>query len=142
MKRLVPILAAALALTACSSEPTSAPATSPYIRLPAAPGAPAAGYFELDVQGDRGALVSVSSPQAQRIEMHDSMSHGNMSSMQPIARIPTRDGERISFSEGGRHLMIFGIDPAVRPGGAMSLELHYERGENQRLTAAVRVPGQ
>ncbi|HST35613.1 MAG TPA: copper chaperone PCu(A)C [Allosphingosinicella sp.] len=134
MKKTVPILAALLALAACSNEPPAAPAT---VRLAAVPGRPAAGYFSLRVEGDKGALVSVRSPQAGRIEMHETMSHGNMSSMRPLARIPVRDGETLSFTPGGRHLMVFDLARTVEAGGGMTLIFTFERGPEQRLIAEI-----
>jgi len=142
MRTIVPIVAALLgpaALSACGgSEPTPpAPPAGPAasVRLPAVPGRPAAGYFELRVEGDRGALLSVTSPQAGRIELHETMTHGNMTSMRPIDRLPVRDGETLSFRPGGRHLMLFDIDRRVAAGGGIDLVLHFERGEPVTLAA-------
>ena len=142
MSRLVPIMAASLALAACGqSEPSPPVAAMAQVRLAAVPGRPAAGYLSLVVGGDRGALVSVSSPQAGRVEMHETMAHGNVSSMRPVARIPVRGGEMISFTPGGRHLMLYDLAPAVGAGGRMDLILHFERGGDEALVAEVVAPG-
>jgi hypothetical protein len=134
MRTTVPIMAALLALAACGDPVPSASAT---VRLAAVPGRPAAGYLTLPVAGDRGALVSVSSPQAARIEMHETMTHGSMSSMRPLARIAVRDGETLSFTPGGRHLMIFDLDRRIPAGGEVTLVFHFERGGEQSLSARV-----
>jgi copper(I)-binding protein len=142
MKRLVPALAIPIALAACGdSRPIQHTVMTPNVRLPAVPGRPAAGYFELKIEGDPGALVSVSSPQAGRIEMHETMMSGGMSSMRPLRRIPVRAGDNLIFTPGGRHLMIYGIDPAVRPGGGFGFVLHFERGPPRELGAAVLAAG-
>jgi copper(I)-binding protein len=138
MKRLVPIMAA-LALSACGrAEPDPAAA---QVRLAAVPGRPAAGYFTLRVEGDRGALISVRSPQAGRIEMHETMSHGSVTSMRPVARVAVQDGETLAFTPGGRHLMLYDLAPTVEAGGAMSLILRFERGGEERLTAGILAAG-
>lgn len=138
MKRLVPALAISIALAACGdSRPIQPGAAAPIVRLAAVPGRPAAGYLRLRIIGDRGALLSVSSPQASRVEMHETMMSGNMASMRPIARIPVHDGETIVFESGGRHLMLYDVDPAARPGGRIDLTLHFERGAPERLAALV-----
>jgi copper(I)-binding protein len=137
MKRLVPIVAALLALQACNVAPMPGTAATPSVRLAAVPGRPASGYFELPINGDPGALVSVTSPQARRIEMHETMSAGNMTSMHPLARVPVTNGDRLSFAPGGRHLMLFDLDPAIRPGGRIILVLHFERGPPVSLAFAV-----
>jgi copper(I)-binding protein len=138
MKRLVPALAISIALAACGdSRPIQPAAMAPIVRLAAVPGRPAAGYLQLRIVGDRGALLSVSSPQASRVEMHETMMSGNMASMHPIARIPVRDGETIVFETGGRHLMLYDVDPAVRPGGRIVFRFNFERGPPGQLAAQV-----
>jgi len=142
MRIPVPALAALLALSACGGSAPAPTAPMPAnVRLAAVPGRPAAGYFELRIEGDRGALVSVTSPQARRVEMHETMSAGAMASMRPIARIPVREGDMLAFSPAGRHLMLFDVDPAIRPGGRIELVLHFERGEPRRLTARIEAAG-
>jgi len=138
MTRAVPILAALTALAACGNpEPVAPPSPSATIRLAAVPGRPAAGYLSLAVRGDRGALLSVTSPQAGRIEIHETMTHGTMTSMRPLERIPVGDGEILAFTPGGRHLMLFDLDPRVAAGSRIRLVLHFERGEPETLSAQV-----
>jgi copper(I)-binding protein len=138
MTGAVPILAALLALAACGNPGPSA-ATSPTatIRLAAVPGRPAAGYLSLAVRGDRGALVSVTSPLAGRIEMHETMASGTMTSMRPLLRIPVRDGDILAFTPGGRHLMLFDLDRSVSAGSRVALVFHFERGGPATLSAEV-----
>jgi len=141
MKRLVPIMAALLLAGCDVSEPTPVTPAAPTIRLPAVPGRPAAGYFELRIEGDRGALVSVTSPQAGRVEMHETRMSGTMSSMRPVRRVAVRNGENLVFAPGGRHLMIYDLDPVVRPGGDFTFVLHFERGPPRPLGALVLSAG-
>lgn len=142
MKRLVPFVAVLLTLAGCGDSRRDVDIIAPpYVRLAAVPGRPAAGYLALPVHGDRGALVSVASPQAGRVEMHETMASGTMASMRPIARLPVRDGEMLAFSPGGRHLMLFDLDPAIRPGGRIRLILTFERGTPLPLDAHVIAAG-
>jgi len=139
------MLAALAALSACgapASNETNAvheaeTPSGPIVRLNPVPGRPAAGYLTLRIEGDKGALVSVTSPQAGRIELHETMRDGNMSRMRAIPRIPVRDGERLVFAPGGRHLMLFDIAPTIEAGGGMTLIFRFERGAEQRLTAEI-----
>jgi copper(I)-binding protein len=142
MKRRVPIMAALLALSACGGGGTApTPQAAATVRLAAVPGRPASGYFELRIDGDPGALTSVSSRQARRIEMHETMSAGNMTSMRPLDRIAVHAGDRLTFAPGGRHLMLYDIDPAIRPGSRITLVLHFERGPPRSLAAAIEAAG-
>ena len=147
MRTIVPVLATLLALAACggaahhdhntAAANTASATAGPIVRLPAVPGRPAAGYFDYRVAGDRGALISVSSPQAARVEMHETMNMGTMSEMRALERIPVRDGETLRFAPGGRHLMLFDISRDVAAGGRIDLILHFERGDPVTLSATL-----
>jgi periplasmic copper chaperone A len=138
MKRLVSMIGALLLLQGCNQASAPAPPQpSATVRLAAVPGRPAAGYFELRVQGDRGALLSVTSPQAGRMELHETMDMGNMSTMRPLDRVPVRDGETLRFAPGGRHLMIYDLAPNLAAGGRIDLVLHFERGDPVTLAATL-----
>lgn len=139
MRTTAPILAALLALAGCGgrTDPAGKSEPSATVRLPAVPGRPAAGYFELRVEGDRGALLSASSPQAGRVELHETMSSGNMTSMRPLERVPVHEGETLVFHPGGRHLMLFDIDRNVVAGGRIDLVLHFERGAPVTVAATL-----
>ena len=133
MARLVPIVAALVALAGCGQSEPEPPAAQ--VRLAPVPGRPAAGYFTIRIEGDRGALLSVTSSRAGRIEMHETMQHGNMSVMRPLARVPVQGGETLVFAPGGRHLMIYDLDRTVPAGGRIALILRFERGDPVTLDA-------
>ena len=147
MKRLVRIMAAALAVAACgtaapndnaseANQQARAAAQSPIFQLPVLPGRPGAGYFAIDVPADHGALVGVSSPQTGLIEMHETMPQGQMSRMRPLERITPENG-RIVLEHGGRHLMMFSVDPSLAVGGTAQFVLRFEHGQTRTLDARV-----
>jgi len=148
MKRLIPILAAALAATACggpavhhndtasNNQQTSAASGEPIFQLPVLPGRPGAAYFAIDVPADHGALTGVTSPQSGRIEMHETMRSRSMSGMRPMERIAPENG-RIALARGGRHLMLFDVNPRLAAGGRAQLVLRFEHGQTRTLDAAV-----
>jgi copper(I)-binding protein len=138
MKRLAPIMAALTALSACGgADPVPPPRPAAAVRLAAVPGRPASGYFQLRVTGDRGALVSVTSPQAGRIEMHETMNMANMSAMRALGPVPVRDGETLSFAPGGRHLMVYDLRPDLAAGQRIDLVLRFQRGDPVTLAATL-----
>src|SRR3954467_1143005 len=130
MRLSAPLLPLLIALAGCGTQPDGAAAASngAVIRLPVVMGRPGSGYFDLRVEGEHGALLAVTSPQAGRIEMHETMMSGNMASMQPIARLPVRNGEILHFAPGGRHLMVYDISRGVAAGDTIELVFHFERG--------------
>jgi copper(I)-binding protein len=138
MKRHVPLMAALLALSACGDAgPVAPPQPAATVRLAAVPGRPASGYFQLKIAGDRGALLSVSSPQTGRIEMHETMNMATMTSMHALGPVPVRDGETLSFTPGGRHLMIYDVSRSVAAGQHIDLVLHFQRGDPVTLAATL-----
>ena len=143
--RLLLILATGLAaLAGCGSGTAGDPAASEQavIRLAAVPGLPAAGYATLAVPAGHEALTGISSPRAGRIEMHETMSHGSMTSMRPLARIELAGDGRIDFAPGGRHLMLFDVDPALKPGDRADLVFRFARGAPVKVAARVIAAGE
>ena len=138
------MLAALMALSACDApasnetnavHQTKAP-SGPIVRLNPVPGRPAAGYFTLRIEGDKGALVR--SPR--RRPAGSSCTSDARGEYEPDARhprLPVRNGERLVFGTGGRHLMLFDISPTIEAGGEITLIFQFERGAEQRLTARI-----
>ncbi len=143
--RLLLLLAGSLAaLAGCNSGTSGDPPASEQamIRLAAVPGRPAAGYGTLAVPPGRESLTGVSSPRIGRIEMHETVSHGSMTSMRPLDRVePAGDG-RIVFAPGGRHLMLFDVDPALKPGDRAELAFRFAHGAPVTLSARVIAAGE
>lgn len=106
------------------------------VQLPVLAGRPGAAYFTIDVPSDHGALVAVTSPQVGRIEMHESMQQGSITSMRPAERLAPENG-RLVLARGGRHLMLFDASPQLAAGGRAQLVLRFEHGQTRTLYAAV-----
>lgn len=141
MKRLVPIIATLL-LASCDLMPSAicVTASAPSVRLPAVPGRPGAGYFEVQGRPGQGDLLSVSSPRAGRIEMHETTTRNGVTSMRRIERIAI-DGCGRYVTSGGRHLMLFDLDPSLRPGDDFPLILHFAHGAPQTFSASIFAAG-
>jgi len=127
MRILVPTLATLLALCACEATPENpaATVTDAVVKLPPVPGRPGAAYFTIRANRETR-LTGISSPAAQRIELHESVTRGNMMTMRPIADVPVTLGSSVVFAPGGKHAMLFDISPTVQPGGTMRLTLTFD----------------
>jgi copper(I)-binding protein len=144
---LIALLAAGLAVTACDRKTTPpSTETSPssvtiaaWIRLAARPDLPASGYFEATATGKVGPLLSVSAPAA-RVEMHESMTTGHMSSMKPIDAASFENG-KLAFAPGGKHLMLYGLAPGLKPGGTLPLDFRFQGLPPVTVTARLVGPG-
>jgi copper(I)-binding protein len=145
-RRAVPLLALPLLAACHQAQPTAEPSAEPqvqkaWIRLPAVPGRPAAGYLTL-VGGQADAtLVAVTTPAAARTELHETMKmaapagheampgmgHG-ATTMRPLEALPLPAGQTVKLAPGSRHLMLFDMDAKVPPGASVPLRLRFADG--------------
>jgi copper(I)-binding protein len=113
-----------------------------WVRLAPVPDRPAAAYFTLHGGKTDEQLTAVTSPQAARAEMHETMSgHHGMSMMAPLKAVPVPAGGTVTFAPAGRHVMLFGLDPAVTAGRAIRLDLTFASGRKLSTEARVRAMG-
>ena len=135
MGRLVATASATLALLAgCGGTEDEAPSVAgAVITLPAAAGRPGAAYFRLQSNVE-ARLTGIESARAGRIEMHQP-------GMRRVETIQLAPGEPLVFAPGGRHAMLFGLDPALRPGDRIPLTLRFDGAPPVSAEAEVRRAG-
>jgi hypothetical protein len=122
---------------------TGVSVTGAWARLPAVSGQAGAGYFTAKSAAD-DILLGASTPGA-RIEMHETMSisgsaaMGAMTGMRPVASVALPAGEAIRFAPGGKHLMIFGLDPKLKKGDTIRLAFRFRKAPP--VTASAQLVG-
>jgi copper(I)-binding protein len=142
MRVAVPALAVSLALSAChgANEAPRATVTGAVVTLPPIPGRPGAAYFMAESTRPTR-LTGITSPAIGRIELHESMSEGNMTTMRPLAAVPVTPGRPTAFAPGGKHAMLYDIAPQVRAGDSVRLTFAFEGLPPVRVDAEVRAFG-
>ncbi len=146
MRSLVPILAA-IALSVLSSGCQRAPESpgvtieDAVVTLPAVPGRPGAAYFTAHTNQGPTRLVAVSGERIGRVALHDSIEDGGTMRMRPIAEPSFSPDMPLRFEPGGKHAMLFGIDPALRIGDRTRLTLRFDSAPPVTVEAEVRGPG-
>ena len=115
-------LAPLLLLTGCGGDRPVA-VTDARVQLPVIAGRPGVAYFTVVGGGADTHLTGISSPVIKRIELHDTMSGGGMMRMTPLAQVPVN--RELRFARGGKHAMLFGIDPKLRAGDKVKLVLAF-----------------
>lgn len=130
----------ALALAGCGPS-KEVHADKSYVRLPAVKGNPAVAYFTLHGGKDDTVLLSVTSPAVIRSELHESMTSGGMAAMAPISRVPLPAEGEIAFKPGGKHVMLFDVDPTVEAGGTIPLVFTFANNDRIQIAAPVVAPG-
>ncbi len=135
--RVFPMIVAAAALSACAPK-GELRADGAWIRLPAVAGQPGAAYFAVHGGAKADTLLAVSTPAALKAELHESMKgdHGMMA-MAPLKDVAVPAGGELAFAPGGRHVMLFSIGPAVKPGDKVPLTLSFAGGKTLTLQAQV-----
>ena len=78
------------------------------IRLPSGGRDVTAGYFDI-ISAEEDAIVSVSSPGAETVEMHTHTEVDGVMSMRKIDEVALPAGEEVMFVPKGLHLMMFGV---------------------------------
>lgn len=136
---LLPLL---VLLSACSGEKAARGVEDGVVRLPAVAGNPGAAYFTLNGGTADETLVDVTSPDAVRTELHESSMDGGVMKMRRIeGGIKVAAGGSVHFAPGGKHVMLFDINPAVKAGGTMKLVFRYADAPEIEATAKVMRAG-
>jgi copper(I)-binding protein len=145
MRPLFPTIPAALlCLAAAACQPAAPDAVAvkyAWVRLSPVAGRPAALYFTLTGAAKPDRLVAIESPKVQRIELHETMGSGmaGMTTMKPLAGVDVVPGSSLAFAPGGRHAMLFGVDPAAAPGTPIAFRFRFASGKV--VTADARTIG-
>ncbi|MDF9814302.1 copper chaperone PCu(A)C [Streptomyces sp. SPB162] len=144
------LLAAALALTGCSSASDASDAaahvgakgprlsvTGAYIPQPVMADM-AAGYFTVTNTGDTDAeLTSVSSDLAADITLHATAENR----MRKVSSLTVPAGGRLTLSNGGNHLMLTELTHKPVAGDKVSMQLHFATADPIGVTVPVEPAG-
>lgn len=108
---------------------------------PTPPGAKVgAAYFNLHNPNDSAInLLEVSSPAISRIEMHLSELVNDVAKMRKLDSVEVAATETFSFSQGGYHLMLMGLESPLVPGDLIPIVFHTDQGD---ITVEARVAEQ
>lgn len=140
MRRIAaPLIAASLAATGLAgcAKPKPLYVDHAWVRLNAVARGPAATYFDVHGGPTAATLISVSTDTAIRAEMHESTTKGGMATMAPIASVDIPAKTLVRFAPGGRHVMLFDVNPGIKPGATMNFTFTFGDGERILQTASV-----
>lgn len=134
------LIGAMLALGACGQRPELRVADG-WVRLPAVAGNPGAAYFTIHGGETADRLIGVTSPVAIRTEMHQTVETGGVSTMAPLDGVDIPVKGKIDFAPGGRHVMLFNINPGIVPGKTVRMIFTFNSGERIIYDAPARAAG-
>ena len=149
------IAALSLGLAACSesAEPAEETAVEGQIpgmtienaRMVLAPvaGNPAAVYFDLSYEGEKGLTIRRADvEQAQSAMLHDYGEYDFKVQMMEALPIPLTKGTQISFEPGAKHVMAFEPSPSLEPGDTAQVTLTVSGGMTHVFDAEVKAAGE
>lgn len=140
-------LLAVVAISACSQGPSggservsTAVASEAFCR-PTPNGRQMTGcYLVLRTTGD-DRLMSVSTPIAGRVEIHESKMEGGMMMMAELtAGLPLPADQPVELKPGGNHIMLLGVTEPLTTGQTVPLTLRFEVANPIEVVAEVRQP--
>lgn len=137
---LAPLVAVACVLSACA-QPKQLYVSDAWVRLPAVKGRPAAAYFTLHGGAADATLINVSTEVAIRTELHETRKVNGMTTMAPLASVAVPAASKLAFAPGGRHVMLFDLNPSVKPGGSITFTFTFADGLRIQQDAAVIAAG-
>ena len=96
-------------------------------------------YFDIRSTGSGDRLVGASATIAEDTQIHEIVSEGGSSMMQPVeGGIPIDPGGHVTLQPGGYHVMVLGVDDIPEPGTTFELVLEFERAGRMTITVHVQ----
>jgi periplasmic copper chaperone A len=130
-----------MALTACGQEPQLR-VSDGWVRLSPLPDRPSAAYFTVHGGPVPAQLISVRSSVAIRTEMHDMAMNGNVMQMRAITGNVAVPAEgTVDFAPGGKHIMLFNLNPGIKPGSRVPFLFTFADGTRIEYTARAQAAG-
>ena len=146
----------ALALAACSGAPEAedrAAETGAVVEaglsitggrmvMPAVSGNPGVVYFSAENTGPAAvSLAAVDVSGSARSEIHDMSGGEGMMRMERLEAVELPAGETVQFAPGGKHVMVFELDPGLGAGGKTEVTLMLANGDKASFTVPIQGAG-
>ncbi|MGV8929392.1 MAG: copper chaperone PCu(A)C [Brevundimonas sp.] len=135
-----------VALAACSpdgagsSGPATVEATDAICR-PTPVGRQMTGCYLTVTAATADQLVSVSSPEANLVQIHESRIESGMMMMRELREgMPLPAGEAVALAPGSNHLMLLGVKEPLVAGDTVTLTLTFASSPPLEVTATVAQP--
>jgi copper(I)-binding protein len=137
------VLAGAMLLAGCDRPPADGTVRvkEAWVRLPAAKSRPGGAYFRMEAGSEGTRLLGVSSPSVRWIELHETEMKGSMARMKRQREIEFPSRGELVFEPGGRHAMLFGLSPKLKPGDHIALTFSFNVAPPVTVEAEVRAAG-
>lgn len=98
-----------------------------------------AGYLTIaNNTGAEDRLLSVTSPRAERVEIHEMSMDGAVMQMRQVTALAVAPGTEATLAPGGMHLMFIGVTQPFQEGESIPAQLTFEHAGVRDVTLPVR----
>lgn len=110
--------------------------------LPAVKDNPGAAYFSLANSSDKPAeIAAVDVAGAGMAMLHETMQMDGYSTMNEMKSPAIQPGETLVFAPGGKHVMVYKLPEALKPGATVEMTITFADGDKLSAPLAVEAPG-
>ncbi|RZJ25760.1 MAG: copper chaperone PCu(A)C [Brevundimonas sp.] len=145
-RTLIPLAAVAALLAACSNPssggaPANTVATAGALCRPTPVGRQMTGCYLTLTSTGADTLVSVSTPAAGRVEIHESRIESNMMMMRQLPEgLPLPAGQTVELKPGGNHIMLLAVANPLTVGQTIPLTLNFAAAGPVTVQATIGQP--
>lgn len=98
------------------------------------------GAFMILTASSDSKLVSVASPVAKTVQIHEMTMNGDVMGMREVKAVELPAGKPVTLDPNGFHVMLMGLNAQVKEGEQVPLTLTIEDGKGQKQTLEVKAP--
>ncbi|MSQ69879.1 MAG: copper chaperone PCu(A)C [Betaproteobacteria bacterium] len=111
--------------------------TKPWVRG-TVPGQKATGAFMEISSAEPVELVSIASPAAGLVEIHEMILEGTVMKMRAIAKLDVPAGRKVELKPGGYHVMMMELAKPLKKGDTVPLKLIFRGKDRKPVTVEVK----
>lgn len=104
------------------------------------PGQPSSGAFMRITADSDSKLLSVASPAATHVQVHEMSMTNDVMRMGPVDSVPLPAGKTVALEPNGYHVMLMGLAGQIKEGDHVPLTLTIENAKGERETVHVDAP--
>ncbi|MGN8123480.1 copper chaperone PCu(A)C [Pseudomonas sp. 22082] len=104
------------------------------------PNQPASGAFMSVTADSDSKLLSVASPAAKDVQIHEMSMKNDVMSMGPVKSVDLPAGKAVNFDPNGYHVMLMGLTAQLKEGDSVPLTLTVENAKGEKETVEVKAP--
>jgi copper(I)-binding protein len=145
MRFVIPGAAALLGLAAfcppASAQATLVEVSGAWARATTSSAKVGGVFLTLKASGTPDRVVSVSSPMAEKVELHETISEGGVMKMREVPQLVVSPAAPTVLRPGGYHMMLLGLKKPLNRGETFPLTVTFEKSPPVTATVTVQAAG-